>query len=416
MILLHWSANCVTCGTESPTVEGMAKGGAPGDATSSRRKVWVRTLKMVATAVIIYFFVLPLIPGFRQALDDLLDVDRSMLLLGVGLEFVALLCYSLLTRAALGPEGDKVTVLRLFRIQLSTKALGSIMPAGSAASSALGYRLLTLSGVHGPDAGFALATAGIGSAVVLNLILWFGLIISIPIRGVNALYGFAAIVGIILMLIASALIFGLVEGQGRAERAVRWLARHVRLDADRASEVIRHLGNRLEGLIADRQLLVRVIVWASANWLFDMAAVYVFLRAFGGNLAIDGLIVAFGLANVMAVVPVTPGGLGLVEGVYIPTIVGFGLDRSTATVGILTYRIAQFWLPIVIGAGCYLSLRVGPWSLDRKDRLKPLRVVAEEAVTKSESKIAFFEKRAPRDRTGQYPLPPVNDDDTGPVG
>ena len=394
----------------------MASGDAGGDATSSRRKVWVRTLKTVGTAVVIYFFVLPLIPGFRRALDDLLDVDRSMLLLGVGLEFLALLCYSLLTRAALGPEGEKLTVMRLFRIQLSTKALGSIMPAGSAASSALGYRLLTLSGVHGPDAGFALATAGIGSAVVLNLILWFGLIISVPFRGVNALYGFAAIVGIILMLVASALIFGLVEGQGRAERAVRWLARHIRLDADRVSEVIRHLGNRLEGLIADRQLLIRVVAWASANWLFDMAAVYVFLRAFGGNLAIDGLIVAFGLANVMAVVPITPGGLGIIEGIYIPTIVGFGLSRSTATVGILAYRLAQFWLPIVIGAGCYLSLRVGPWSLDRKDRLKPLRVVAEEAVTKSESKIDFFEKRAPRDRTGQYPLPPVNDDDTGPVG
>ena len=394
----------------------MADGVETGDAASSRRKVWIRTLKTVGTAVIIYFFVLPLIPGFRRALYDLLDVDSSMLVLGVGLEIAALFCYSMLTRVALGPEGDRISPLRLFRIQLSTKALGSIMPAGSAASSALGYRLLTLSGVHGPDAGFALATAGIGSAVVLNLILWFGLIISIPFRGVNALYGFAAIVGIILMLIASALIFGLVEGQGRAERAVRWLARHVRLDADRASEVIRHLGNRLEGLIADRQLLGRVVFWASANWLLDMVAVYVFLRAFGGDIAIDGLIVAFGLANVMAVVPITPGGLGLIEGIYIPTLVGFGLSRSVATVGVLTYRLAQFWFPIVVGAVCYLSLRVGPWSLDRKDRLKPLRVVAEEAVTKSESKIAFFEKRAPRDRTGQYPLPPVNDDDTGPVG
>lgn len=416
MISLRWWTNCAAKRVESPTVGAMADGVETGDAASSRRKVWIRTLQTVGTAVIIYFFVLPLIPGFRRALDDLLDVDRSMLLFGVGLEIAALFCYSMLTRVALGPEGDRVSSLRLFRIQLSTKALGSIMPAGSAASSALGYRLLTLSGVHGPDAGFALATAGIGSAVVLNLILWFGLIISIPFRGVNAIYGFAAIVGIILMLIASALLFGLVEGQGRAERAVRWLARHVRLDADRASEVIRHLGNRLEGLIADRQLLGRVALWASANWLLDMVAVYVFLRAFGGDIAIDGLIVAFGLANVMAVVPITPGGLGLIEGIYIPTLVGFGLSRSVATVGILTYRLAQFWLPIVVGAGCYLSLRVGPWSLDRKDRLKPLRVVAEEAVTKSESKIAFFEKRAPRDRTGQYPLPPVNDDDTGPVG
>ena len=59
--------------------------------------------------------------------------------------------------------------MRLFRIQLSTKALSSIVPGGSAAGSALAYRLMTLSGVNGPDAGFALATAGLGSAVVLNL-------------------------------------------------------------------------------------------------------------------------------------------------------------------------------------------------------------------------------------------------------
>jgi uncharacterized membrane protein YbhN (UPF0104 family) len=349
-------------------------------------------------AVVVYFFVLPLIPGFRRAWDDLAEVEAPMLLIGVTLQFAALMCYSLLTRAALGPDGEHISPLLLFRIQLSTKALGSIMPGGSAASSALGYRLLTLSGIQGPDAGFALATAGIGSAVVLNLILWFGLVISIPFRGVNALYGIAAVVGIIFMLIAAGLIFGLVEGQGRAERAVRWLAQHVRLDADRLTEVIRHLGNRLEGLI---------------NWLLDMASLYVFIRAFGGSIAIDGLIVAFGLANVMAVVPITPGGLGLVEGIYIPTLVGFGLTRANATVSVLTYRVAQFWMPILVGAGCYLSLRLGPWSLERKDRLKPLRVVAEEAVTRGESKIEFFERRAPRDRTGQYPLPPVTDDDTG---
>ena len=385
------------------------------EAAANKRKVWIRTLKTVGFAAVIYFFVFPLVPGFRQAFSDLIEVDKTMLVLGVVLEFIGLFCYSLLTRAALGNEGHKMPVMRLFRIQLSTKSLGSIMPGGSAASSALGYRLLTLSGIQGPDAGFALATAGIGSAVMLNLILWVGLIVSIPIRGVNALYGGAAIVGIVLMLVAAGLIFGLVEGQGRAERAVRWLAQHVRIDADHACEVIRHLGNRLEGLIADRQLLWRVAGWALANWLFDMAALFVFLRAFGGHIAIDGLIVAFGLANVMAVVPITPGGLGIVEGIYIPTIVGFGLSRSSATVGVLTYRLAQFWLPILVGAACYLSLRVGPWSLEKKDRLKPLRKVAEDAVSKGESNIDWVERHAPRDRTGQYPLPALPDDESGPI-
>ena len=71
---------------------------------------------------------------------------------------------------------------------MSTKALSSIVPGGSAAGSALGYRLMTLSGVNGPDAGFALATAGLGSAVVLNLLFWIALMVSIPIRGVNPGY------------------------------------------------------------------------------------------------------------------------------------------------------------------------------------------------------------------------------------
>ena len=70
----------------------------------------------VGTAVVFYFFVLPLIPGFRKAWNDVFEVDKTMLFLGVLLEFIALLCYSLLTRAALGPEGERVSVLRLFQI------------------------------------------------------------------------------------------------------------------------------------------------------------------------------------------------------------------------------------------------------------------------------------------------------------
>ena len=74
---------------------------------------------------------------------------------------------------------------------------------------------------------------------------------------------------------------------------------------------------------------------------------------------LDGLIVAFGLANIFASLPITPGGLGIVEGIYIPTLVGFGLSRSVATLGVLTYRVAQYWLPILLGGLAYLSLRSG---------------------------------------------------------
>jgi uncharacterized protein (TIRG00374 family) len=347
------------------------------------------TLKALAFAVIVWFFVLPLIPGMRKAASDLADVNPALLGLGVLLQLSALFSYSLLTRAALGESARSISRFRLFRIQMSTKALSSIVPGGSAAGSALGYRLMTLSGAQGTDAGFALATAGLGSAVMLNVILWVGLIISIPVRGVNALYGTAAVAGIIIMGGAAALVFGLMEGAGRAESALRWLARKFGFSEDRAGAAVRQIGGRLEDLAADRQLMVRVALWAAANWVLDAASLWVFLRAFGPAVDPDALIVAFGLANVFAVVPVTPGGLGVVEGVLIPTLVGFGLTRSEATLGVLTYRFAQYWFPMLLGAVMYASLRYGPWSIKRRERLKTLRELAAETETNRESALDF---------------------------
>jgi uncharacterized membrane protein YbhN (UPF0104 family) len=136
-------------------------------------------LRMVLVALIAYFLI-PLLPRFREAAEKIRDVQPLLIVLGFALQLAALFSYSLLTRATLGEAARPLSKMRMFRIQLSTKALTNVVPGGNAAGSALGYRLLTLSGVRGPDAGFALATAGIGSAVVLNLIFWIGLVMSVP--------------------------------------------------------------------------------------------------------------------------------------------------------------------------------------------------------------------------------------------
>ncbi len=344
-------------------------------------------LKMVLFALVLYFFV-GLLPNFRDAASRISSVNPILLIVGFGLQLVALFAYSLLTRAALGEAADPLSAMRMFRIQLSTKALTNVVPGGNAAGSALGYRLLTLSGIRGPDAGFALATAGIGSAVVLNLVFWLGLIVSVPRRGVNPAYGSAALVGIIVIGIAAFLVIGIMEGQGRAERMVRWIARKVRLDEDKFARSLHQIGVRLEELISDRQLLKRVVVYALLNWLIDAASLWVFIRAFGGTLDVDALIVAFGLANLLAAVPITPGGIGYVDLLYVATLVGFGLGNDVARLGIAAYRFAQFFFPIFLGALAYLSLRVGPWKIERRDRLVRLRDLARTGSS-GESNIDF---------------------------
>jgi uncharacterized protein (TIRG00374 family) len=356
------------------------------------------TIKALLFTVIAVFLAPPILSGFRQAIETAREVNPGLLAVGFVLQLLALFCYSLLTRATLGTAGDHLSMARVFRIQLSTKALSNIVPGGNAASSALGYRLLTLSGISGPDAGFALAMAGIGSAVVLNIIFWTGLIMSVPFRGVNQAYSLAAVAGIVIIAGAAGLVIGVMDGSGRAERFVRWIARKFRLDEDKFAAGLHQIAERLEELISDRQLLRKVVFWATANWLLDAASLWVFVRAFGGSLSLDALLVAFGLANVLAAIPILPGGLGVVDATYLTTLVGFGIPRRVVVASIGTYRLAQYVMPIALGALAYASLRFGPWKIEKRDRLVRLRDLARAESEKGESRLDFalrFENRRP---------------------
>ena len=379
--------------------------GAPKARRSTGLLATFRWAKWPIFLLVFWLFILPIVPGFGDALSKLGEVEPSWLFLGIVLEFAALLCYSMLTHVALGQDSDKVRIFTLFRIQLSTRSLGSLVPGGSAAGNALGFRLMTLAGANGRDAGFALATAGVGSAVVLNLILWVALIVSIPGRGVNAFYGTAAIFGVIVMLLAGGVVLGLVDHEGRAERVTRWFARKMRFDQDKAGEVAVHLGERLRGLANEPGLLRKVLSWSLLNWFLDIAALFVFIRAFGGSVDIVGLVVSFCLANIFASIPITPGGLGIVEGIYIPSLVGFGLTTTTATVSVLSYRLVQFWLPMLVGGVCYVSLRFGRFALQQAGELKSLQRYAVAGNKTRTSRYEWAERNATTDRTREIPLP-----------
>ena len=250
---------------------------------------------------------------------------------------------------------------------------------------------------------------------MLNLLFWTALLISIPLRGVNPLYVTAALLGLAIMVIVALLVVGLQHGRGRAERFLGWLGRKLHFDPEAPTNALRQIGARLEELIADRSLLKRVILWASLNWLLDAASLWVFLRAFGGTLDIDALLVAFGLANIFAVIPITPGGLGHRRGHLHPHA---GRLRPEPPPG-----DARAWRRTASpSTGCrscsaaimYLSLRVGP-VVDRRGATAStgLRDIARRETAESERRIEFTLRQWERNRTGS--LPPLDATGSHPV-
>jgi uncharacterized membrane protein YbhN (UPF0104 family) len=313
--------------------------------------------RLLILALILEYLVVPQLAGPRKVAHLITQVNPLLLLAGVGLEAASLVCYGLLTRTVLP----------------GTLSVSHCAPGGSATGAALGYRLMTQAGVAGGDVGFALAMQGIGSAVVLNLILWLALIVSIPVWGFSAVYLIAAAAGLVLLLASAGLVFGFTRGEERVGAALeRAAARIPFVDGQAFRRSFVQIARRIEELGRQRPVLVRVMAWAAANWLLDAASLAVFVGAFGHWVNPDGLLVAYGLANVLAVIPLTPGGLGVVEATLTSILVGFGTARGVATLGVVAYRLINFWLPIPLGGAAYLSLHVDPGGSTngRRDRLE----------------------------------------------
>jgi uncharacterized protein (TIRG00374 family) len=326
----------------------------------------------VGTVLVFLFFfyvALPLLASHRTEVNSLARINLGYLALGVLLEIGALAAYTQLTHAVLPSDGPRR--FRLFRINMSTLALSHVSPGGTAPGAALGYRLLTQSDVSGSDAGFALGTQGIGSAVVLNVIFWLSLVAFLVTHGFHVpsshhggqsqsasiLVIVASGVGVVLLGFFGGLFYLLTRGQERASQVIRRVAGRIRfLDADKTTALVEHLATRFRLLMENRSLTRRAIGWAAANWLLDAASLWVFVAAFSHFISPVDLLMAYGLANILAAIPITPGGLGVVEFVLVSMITGFGPTAGQALSAVLAYRAVNFWLPIPFGGMAYASL------------------------------------------------------------
>ena len=101
------------------------------------------------------------------------------------------------------------------------------------------------------------------------------------------------------------------------------------------------------------------MLWAGLNWLLDAASLWAFVAAFGHFVDPIELFAAYGIANVLGAIPITPGGLGVIEASAGTLLVSFGVTKNVATLAVLGWRLVNFWLPIPVG-GVRLHLAARP--------------------------------------------------------
>ena len=348
---------------------------------------WLRwAFGVLVLGMVVWFLVIPQFGEAEEALDAIVGVHVGFVVLGAVLVALAVVAQAELTRSVL-PSSERPRLGSMLRMELATTAVSHTVPGGTAAGTALAYRLLTQAGASGPSAGFALGIRGIGSALVLNVMLWAALVVSIPTQGFDPRYTTAAVLGAALLGLVGGAVISLLRLPERTTAVLVAVLRRVPfVDEARIPQVIEGLADQLRALVSDRAVAVRAIGWAAAYWLGMAAALWTLLHAFGWSGHPVSVMVAFGLVNVLAALPITPRGLGVLEAVLIPMLVGFGASANVATLGVISWRLLSFWAPIPLGTISYVSLRFVRPEVPGQPTPDPVDELAEAGRTGRESR------------------------------
>lgn len=349
-----------------------------------------RLLQLLAFLFVVNTFVLPQLAGTREAIELIGSLDPRLLALGVAAEAASLAAVAHLIRT-LVVEPHRPSAWVTNRIVLASRAASRVVPGGAAAGGVLSYRLLRRSGVPTSEAGFSIATQSLEQAAVLVAILFLATVVSIPLGGFDLVYVVAATVGAAVLLGLFVVVLAITRGEDGAVERARRIARATRvLDEDRVEALLRSLGSQLRQLADQPGELWRHIRWSAAYWLFDALALAIFLAAYGHWTRPDGLLVAYGLANVVAILPITPGGLGVMEATLSASLVGFGVPPGIALLGVVSWRLVNYWIPIPLGAAAYLSLRVDD---DGTSAVENLERLADEARRDADETLPWRRRR-----------------------
>jgi uncharacterized protein (TIRG00374 family) len=333
----------------------------PGAPPRRRVAAWVGAVAtLVVLAVVAPLVLVPQLASAEDALRSLGSVSLPLVLLATGLELASLAAYGALTAVVLGPGRPSYGVL--LRIDLADFGLNHAVPGGGTTSGAARVRMLARVGVP-LDRGVAAAGVEIlGSNLVLGVVFALGLLLSLGSFVPSPPYRTA--IAAVLVLLAACVLAGwaLLGRTDRAVAVVRALLRPLPRVRDGAVEaLVRTTAASVRSFGSAPGRLGLAAALAAGNWLLDAAALEVVLLAFDTPVSIGPLLAVYGLGSILMMVPLTPGGIGLVELVMVPAFVGFGVPQGGALLGVLGWRLLQFWLPLPIAVIAYASLRLGPF-------------------------------------------------------
>jgi putative heme transporter len=314
----------------------------------------VRRVLLLALTCASLYLVGPALLEVFSSWSEVRDLDPFLLQLIVIAQGGAFFCQWALLRITLRES----RWLNVVSSQLAATAASRVLPGGGAAANALQYSMLVRGGVAPATAASGLTAASLALTGIVFALPALALPAVLAHRGIDRDLARAAWAGagaLVLLGGACALLLFSDAPLRTSGRVVQGAINRLR----RRRKPVEGLPDRL---LRERDLIRDVLSskWPEAlvatvgRWAFDYGALLLALVAVGARPAPSAVLLAFCTAQALALIPLTPGGLGFVEAGLTGTLALAGVAAAEAVVATLAYRLAAYWLPLPVGAVAYV--------------------------------------------------------------
>jgi uncharacterized membrane protein YbhN (UPF0104 family) len=327
-----------------------------------RRRVLLRGALGLALVAAVFAWVLPQIASYGSVAHELTTISPGWAAGLAAATVLDILTLPLPWRALL----PQLSWLGSIGFTQASTALSTVLPGGAPIGMAISFGLLRRLQIGPGPAGFAVALTGLWSQV---LILLYPLAGAVLVLGSGQLSASTLVITLVSGAAAAA-IAGIAIAALRSPAAARWLGDTAARAAARLTRLLHRpapawSGEALVRLRADRLQLLRrrwgtLTLTTLANHLTAYLVFDLSLRAVGVSAAQvppSRTFLAWSIGRVISSLPLTPGGLGVVELGLIGTLVGFGGPHARVVAAVLLYRGLIVVPTLVLGGVSLVAFR-----------------------------------------------------------
>lgn len=328
-------------------------------AAPQRRRRILQGIVSLAVVIAIFAFAFPQLADYSKVWSEIAAMTWVELLTLLAVSVWNIITYWLVMMAAL-PESN---VWQTMKVNQASTAVANTLPGGGALGIGVTYAMYTAYGFSTGAIALAILVTGVWNNFV-KLGMPIVALALIALQGgaggasvIASLIGLAVLVGALalfwLTLRSDALARAIGERVGRAVSAIRRIARKPPVEgmADTFARFNRDAGS----LVTRRWLPLTAATLASHLSLY--LVLLLTLRHVGVSNDEVGwaqVLAAFAFVRLISALPITPGGLGVVELGLTAALISAGGSAAAVAAAVLVYRALTYLLPIPIGALLYV--------------------------------------------------------------